>query len=128
MGKKKNNSRAGVIVVDFEIDAETVFLVIRNTGKLPVLNLKIKPSAVILGLEGKRDIGKLSIFEEISYLAPLKEIKIFVDSFESFFSNLKDSLVTFSISYRDEKNKSLKMKITHDLKIYADLIFLIKKS
>jgi hypothetical protein len=128
MGKKKNNSRAGVIVVDFKIDAETVFLVIRNTGKLPVLNLKIKPSAVILGLEGKRDIGKLSIFEEISYLAPLKEIKIFVDSFESFFSNLKDSLVTFSISYRDEKNKSLKMKITHDLKIYADLIFLIKKS
>jgi len=128
MGKKKNNSRAGVIVVDFEIDAERVFLVIRNTGKLPVLNLKIKPSAVILGLEGKRDIGKLSIFEEISYLAPLKEIKIFVDSFESFFSNLKDSLVTFGISYRDEKNKSLKMKITHDLKIYADLIFLIKKS
>jgi hypothetical protein len=128
MGKKKTNSRVGIIVVDFEIDAEMVFLVIRNTGQLPVLNLKIKPSTAILGLEGKRDIGQLSIFEEIRYLAPLKEIKIFVDSFESFFRNLEDFLVSFSISYKDEKNKSLKMKITHDLKIYADLIFFIKKS
>jgi hypothetical protein len=120
-------SKKAVVIVDFEIDAESVFLIIKNLGAVPSLNLKIKPSSPILGLEGKKDIGKLSIFKKISYLAPLKEIKIFVDSYESFFRNLKVSSVRFKISYKNEKKKSFKMKIHHDLRIYADLIYFIKK-
>ena len=123
----KTGNNLGLIVVDFEIDAETVFLVIKNTGGLPALNLKIKPSSSILGLSGRKNIGELSIFKEIRYLAPLKEIKIFVDSYESFFLHLKDTLISFTIAYKDENNKSYKSKIIHDLKIYSDLIFFIKK-
>jgi hypothetical protein len=120
-------SKKAVVIVDFEIDAESVFLVIKNLGSVPALNLKIKPSAPVLGLEGKKDIGKLSIFNKISYLAPLKEIKIFVDSYESFFLHLKESSVRFKISYKNVKKKGFKMKINHDLRIYADLIYFIKK-
>ena len=120
-------SKKAVVIVDFEIDAESVFLVIKNLGSVPALKLKIHPSTPILGLEGKKDIGNLSIFKKISYLAPLKEIKIFVDSYESFFLHLKDSSVRFKISYRNVKKKSFKMKIDHDLRIYADLIYFIKK-
>lgn len=126
--KKKTKSGNGQIIVDFEIDAEMVFLVIKNIGLAPVLNLKIKPSAGIIGLEGKTDIAKLSIFEEISYLAPFKEIKIFVDSYESFFRHLKDWLISFTLNYKDERDKRHKSKITHNLEIYSDLIFFIKKS
>jgi hypothetical protein len=128
MGKKKHKSKTGSVVVDFEIDAEMVFIVIKNMGLSPLQHLKIKPSAPIVGLEGKTDITKLSIFEEISYLAPLKEIKIFVDSYESFFRNLKDWLIVFNIRYTDEKNRLYKLKITHNLEMYADLIFFIDKS
>jgi len=120
-------SKKAVVIVDFEIDADSVFLVIKNLGAVPALNLKIRPSAPILGLEGKKDISKLSIFKKISYLAPLKEIKIFVDSYESFFRHLKEHSVRFKISYKNEKKKSFKMKINHDLRIYADLIYFIKK-
>ena len=105
-----------------------VFIVIKNIGTAPILSLKIKPSAAIIGLEGKTDIAKLSIFEEISYLAPLKEIKIFVDSYESFFRHLKDWLISFTLNYKDESNKWYKSKITHNLEIYSDLIFFIKKT
>ena len=120
-------SKKALIIVDFEIDAEAVFLVIKNLGAVPALNLKIKPSGSILGLEGNKDISKLTIFKEISYLSPLKEIKIFVDSYESFFTHLKDYSVRFKISYKNGKKKSFKMKIHHDLRIYADLIYFIKK-
>jgi hypothetical protein len=120
-------SKKAVVIVDFEIDADSVFLVIKNLGAVPALNLKIRPSAPILGLEGKKDIGTLSIFKKISYLAPLKEIKIFVDSYESFFRHLKEPSIRFKISYKSEKKKSFKMKIDHDLRIYADLIYFIKK-
>jgi hypothetical protein len=129
MGKRsKTKSGRGQVIIDFEIDAEMVFLVIKNIGQAPVFNLKIKPSAVIIGLEGKSDITKLSIFEEISYLAPGKEIKIFVDVYESFFRNLKDWLISFTLNYEDERDKRYKSKITHNLEIYSDLVFFIKKS
>jgi hypothetical protein len=120
-------SKKAIVIVDFEIDAEAVFLIIKNLGAVPALNLKIKPSSAILGLEGYKDISKLTIFKEISYLAPLKEIKIFVDSYESFFIHLKDPSVRFKISYKNEKRKTFKMKIHHDLRIYADLIYFIRK-
>ncbi len=120
-------SKKAVVIVDFEIDADAVFLVIKNLGAVPALKLKIRPLAAILGLEGKKDITKLSIFKEISYLAPLKEIKIFIDSYESFFTHLKDLSVHFKISYKNEKRGSFKIKIHHDLRIYADLIYFIKK-
>ncbi len=120
-------SKKAVVIVDFEIDAESVFLIIKNLGAVPALKLKIKPLTAILGLEGKKDITKLSLFKEISYLAPLKEIKIFIDSYESFFTHLKDSSVHFKISYKNEKRRSFKIKIHHDLRIYADLIYFLKK-
>jgi hypothetical protein len=78
-------------------------------------------------MEGKKDITKLSIFKGISYLAPLKEIKIFVDGYASFFSHLKDSSVYFNISYKNEKRRPFKIKVHHDLRIYADLIYFLKK-
>jgi len=78
--------------------------------------------------QGKKDITQLSVFQEISYLAPLKEIRIYVDSYESFFTHLKDSSVYFKISYKNEKRKYFKMMIHHDLRIYADLIYFIKKN
>jgi hypothetical protein len=120
-------SKKAVVIVDFDIDAENVFLTIKNLGAVPALKLRIKPLSAILGFEGKKDISKLSVFKEISYLAPLKEIKIFVDSYESFFTHLKDTSVHFRISYKNEKRRSFKMKIHHDLRIYADLIYFIRK-
>jgi hypothetical protein len=120
-------SKKAVVIVDFEIDAEAVFLIIKNLGAVPALNLEIKPSASIWGLEGKKDLSQLTIFKEITYLAPLKEIKIFVDSYESFFTHLKDTSIRFKIYYKNERGKSFKLKIHHDLRIYTDLIYFIKK-
>ena len=46
-------SKKAVVIVDFEIDAESVFLIIKNLGAVPALKLKISPLSAILGLEGK---------------------------------------------------------------------------
>jgi hypothetical protein len=126
----KSNTKqpaAGSVIVDFEIDASMVFIVIKNLGTSAALNLKIKPSTSIPGLEGKKDLSQLLVFKEIKYFAPLKEIRIFADSYDSFFRHLENSIVTFSISYQDENKNPFRNKITHDLKIYTDLIFFIKK-
>lgn len=115
------------IIIDFEIDAELVFISIKNLSNYPALNVKIKPSQKIIGLEGKKNITELSVFNEIKYLAPHKEIKIFIDTFHSFFKHLKRTEVYFTMSYTDEAGKAFNKKILHDLNIYKDLIFFIKK-
>ncbi|HEV3222110.1 MAG TPA: hypothetical protein VGZ90_04490 [Puia sp.] len=129
MAKIKNIiSSDNSVIVDFEIDASTVFIAIKNSGVNAALHLKIKPSTAIFGLEGKKDLSKLNLFKEIKYMAPLKEIRIFVDGYDSFFRHLKNSMIDFTITWQDENKKSFKTKISHDLKIYSDLIFFIKKS
>ncbi len=124
--KKKTKSGKGQIIVDFEIDAEMVFIVVKNSGQSPLFSLKIKPSAAILGLEGKTDIAKLSIFEEISYLAPGKEIKIFVDSYESFFRNLKDWLISFTIIIRMKEISGIKRRLPITWKYIPTSYFSLK--
>ncbi len=121
-------SPATSVIVDFEIDVSTVFIVIKNLGTYAALDLKIKPSEPILGVEGKKDLRKLNLFKEIKYLAPFKEIRIFVDSYDSFFRHLKNTRISFALTYQDDNKKLYKEKIIHDLKIYTDLIFFIKKS
>lgn len=115
------------LIIDFDIDVELVFLSIKNCSNSPALNVSIKPSQSILGLGGTKNIAKLSIFNEIKYLAPHKEIRIFIDSYDSFFQNLKRDDISFDISYRDENKYDYKKKIQHDLSIYRDMIFFIKK-
>jgi len=128
MARSKNIAlHTNSIIVDFEIDASLVHILIKNSELHPLLNVKIKPSAPIVGLGGNKDLSKLNVFKEIKYLAPQKELKIFVDSYESFFRNLKQSTIDFTITFQDTNNKSYKTKISHDLKIYLDLILLIKK-
>ncbi len=123
----KETYSSNSVVVDFEIDQSTVFILIRNSGTGALRNLKIKPSTSIIGLEGKKDMSSLNIFKEIRYMAPLKEIRIFVDSYDSFFSHLKNTQIAFTVTYQDESKKSYRKKIAHDLKIYTDIIFFIKK-
>ncbi len=121
-----SRSKKALIIVDFEVNAETVFLVIKNGGEKPAFKLKIRPSHAIMGLEGRKDITKLAVFKKIRYLAPNKEIKIFVDSYQSFFSRLKKPKIRFRISYKSKRKKKIKSRIVHDLRIYADLIYIIK--
>ncbi len=116
------------VIVDFLVDAEMVFLSIKNWSDYPAINVRIKPSDSIMGLGGRKDITDLSVFNEIKYLAPYKEIKIFIDEYHSFFENLKTPEIDFAVYYSDENGQAFRKKILHDLNIYKDLIFFIKKT
>lgn len=115
------------IIVDFEIDPELVFITIKNLSDIPALRLRIRPSNAIIGLGGSKDLSTLAIFKEISYLAPYKEIRVFVDEHESFFRNLKNTRISFTIAFEDETGKPIRHTIHHELAIYKDLIYFIKK-
>jgi hypothetical protein len=68
-------------------------------------------------------LSKLSVFHKLRYLAPYREIEVFLDPAERFLSQFedKDTVITITIAYAAEQGKRLKKSITHDLAIYQDL-------
>ena len=115
------------IVIDFEVDAEHVFLLIRNLSVMAATNVQIKSSSSIPALDGTSDLRSLALFKGITYLAPHKELRIFVDSYDRFFHRLKNKKIAFAVTYDDENGRAHRQHIEHDLAIYGDMIFFIKK-
>jgi hypothetical protein len=115
------------IIIDFEITHDLVFILIKNASPVAALNVKIKPTPAIKGLGGRKNINSLSVFKKISYLAPQKEIRVFVDSYDSFFQHQEKLEINFAIEYSSEDGKSYRKSIKHNLAIYKDLIFFIQK-
>jgi len=115
------------IIVDFEVTPDLVFVVVQNIADQAAFKLRIKPSTAIKGLGGKKNISSLSLFREITYMAPKKEIRVFVDSYDSFFEQQEKLLIRFSVSYENEEGRSFGKTIEHNLAIYKDLIFFIQK-
>lgn len=60
-------------------------------------------------------------------MAPQKIIRVFVDSYDSFFDHLKETNIRFAISFENEEKRTFRKTITHDLNIYKDLIYFIQK-
>lgn len=116
-----------LIVIDFEVEDGGMFLSISNQSAVPAMDVRVKPDTEIMGLGGRKKMVSLSMFSKITYLAPGKKIKTFVDSFESFFAHQRKMVVTFNISYRNDCNEKFTTTIKHDLKVYKDLVFFIKK-
>ncbi len=116
-----NNEVAPYLCVDFVLKGNLMFLLIRNLSAVAATDVQFSFSQDIQILQGSKALAKLSIFSKLSYLAPYKEIEIFLDPAEHFLSQFKDTVVTITILYTTEQEKQLKKSITHNLAIYLDL-------
>lgn len=110
------------VSVDFQIRNELVILVIQNFSALAAHDVKIQFSRNLMIL-GEKKLSSLSVFSKLRYLAPFREIEIYLDPVERFFAQLeeKDTLLDVSIIYQDDRQKKYQQQITHDLAIYQDL-------
>lgn len=103
------------------------FIVIKNNSNNPVFKVKVKFNNRILGVNGSKEITSLKLFKNIEFLAPQKEIRTFLDTSESYFSRKQPTKIITEIFYKDIHNKSHEIVIKHDLEIYRDIGFIIKK-
>ncbi len=115
------------IYTDFIFDDGLFFIMIKNNSNNPAFKVRIKFNTRILGVNGSKEITSLNLFKNIEFLAPQKEIKTFLDSSESYFSRKQPTKITTEIYYKDVQNKDHQVVINHDLEIYRDIGFVIKK-
>lgn len=134
--KKKEDKKSKTIAVinrTFDVFLDIIFenglffIVIKNNSNNPVFKVKVKFNNRILGVNGSKEITSLKLFKNIEFLAPQKEIKTFLDTSESYFSRKQPTKIITEIFYKDIHNKSHEIVIKHDLEIYKDIGFIIKK-
>ena len=71
------------------------------------------------------DLSSLNVFKKIEFLAPGKVIRVFVDSVASYFARRQPNLVHVALTWRQGRT-SLSTQISHDIRIYRDLPFVIE--
>ena len=115
------------VIIDFIFDNGLLFILIKNISNNPAFNVRVKFNNRILGVNGSKEITSLNLFKNIEFLAPLKEIKTFLDTSESYFSRKQPTKIITEIFYKDIQNKEHQVVIKHDLEIYRDIGFVTKK-
>lgn len=111
------------VIVDFDFDRGLLFVVVRNLGDRPALDVKVEFDKRFKGLGGSREMNRLALFTRTRFLAPGKEIRAFLDSSAAYFARKEPTLLIANVTYRTSAGEGRKHAITHDLSIYRDLAY-----
>jgi hypothetical protein len=120
-------SDAPEVFLDFELEDEFLFIVLKNNSPHPALHVRVGFSQPIPGLGGTKKIHALNLFNQLSYLAPEREFRVYVDRIDVFLEGLRRAEILVNIKYQSEQGRVFSKRIIHDLDIYRDLP-IIKKT
>jgi hypothetical protein len=110
------------VILDFVFDDGLFFVEIKNIGTAPAVGVKTTFSKRFTGAGGERDVSRLLMFRNISFLAPGRGIRTFLDSSDSYFRRKQPTQIDAMLSWRDPRGNRFSTTIRHDLGIYADII------
>jgi hypothetical protein len=111
------------VIVDVEFDTGLLFLVVRNIGDRPALDVSTTFNRKLLGLGGGTDVAALPLFRNIAFLAPGREIRTLLDSSAAWFARRGATKITARVSYRDAEGHEHRGTMAHDLEIYREIAY-----
>jgi hypothetical protein len=117
------------VILDFIFEDGLLFISIKNLSDEPAFKISFIFEPPIKGLNGTKSISSLPLFKNIEFLAPHKEIKIFLDSSHSYLapkSSKTDRVgrpekISVKVSYRNTRGEKVTGTIKHDLGIYKEI-------
>ena len=111
------------VIVDVDFERGLLFLVVRNIGERPALDVQTTVYRKLLGLGGSKDVSALPLFRNVAFLAPGKEIRTLLDSAGSWFARRRATKITARVAYRDADGTDYRGTMSHDLEIYRELAY-----
>lgn len=112
------------VIVDFIFNNGLLFITLNNIGDKPAFRVSAKFDGKITGLEGTKDISSMALFRHTEFLAPAREIKVFLDSSASYFKRKDPTAIKIDIQFYDDHGNKRKRVIKHNLNIYKDIGYL----
>ena len=111
------------VIVDLDFDRGLLFLVVRNIGDRPALDVRTTFNRKLVGLGDSKDVSALPLFRNIPFLAPGKEIRTILDSAGSWFARRRATKITARVGYRDADGTEYRDTMNHDLETYRELAY-----
>lgn len=112
------------VILDVLFEKGLLFFVIKNTSSHGARTVRFEFSPKVMGVNGSKVISNLNIFRSLDYLAPQKDIRIFIDTAVSYFSRKEPTQIKVAITWMDESENNYTRIIDHNLDIYKDLGYL----
>ena len=112
------------VIFDVVFEDGLLFFELSNRAAVPARKVVTVFRQPIVAADGVTDIGTLNVFKKTEYLAPGKTIRVFVDSAASYFSRRQPNFVHVALSWK-QGAESVASKISHDIRIYRDLPYVI---
>jgi len=115
---EKAQERVPEVILDLTFRNGLFFIALKNIGDGPAYKVQTKFDREIYGSEGTVKINSLNLFKQIGFLAPGKEITIFLDAAYSYFNGKQPNIISATIMYYDVKKNKRTNLIIHNLEIY----------
>jgi hypothetical protein len=115
------------VILDVVFDRGLLFLVLANVGDRPAHAVRVKFGAPLTGVGGVKRIDRLALFRKLEFLAPHKQIEVFLDRSDEFFARSEPTRLSAAISWRTADGLRRSASIDHDLEIYRDLGYIERK-
>jgi hypothetical protein len=126
------NSRSGRggpdVILDVIFEDGLLFLALRNIGDEPATDVSVTFSERVVGLGGDREVSALPLFHRLTFLAPGREIRAFLDTSASYFARRQPTQIVANIACRGADGRPRARQITHDLEIYRQLGYVRKSA
>lgn len=112
------------VVFDVVFEDGLLFFELSNSASVPVTKVVTTFRKPVLAPDGVTDLGTLNVFKKTEFLKPGKVIRVFVDSVVSYFARKQPDFVHVALTWK-QGPKTLSTQISHDIRIYRDLPYVI---
>jgi len=112
------------VIVDFEVEDDALHLAVRNIGDEPAARVRVTFDPGFRGLGGTVEIPRLALFRRLSFLAPGRSIRAFVDRLDAWLGRCdpqEPRTIRVTVTYVDARRRRFRTRIRHDLRIWEDL-------
>ena len=123
--QKSNNlepgSRVPEVIIDFEYEEDSLFIVIANVGSSSAHRISIQCDKEIRDFRDS-PITEMEIFRGLEFMPPGKKIRFFVDKFSTYLKTRRPLKLQFKITYFDQDSRRKTDIIRHNLAIFKGII------
>ena len=114
-------SRLPEVIVDFECEGDSLFVIIANVGLSSAYRISIRCDKEIRDFRGEQ-LSSMEIFRRLEFMPPGKRIRIFVSSFAAYMKARQPLRPIFTVTYFDREQRKQIDSIRHNLAVYKGIV------
>ena len=106
------------VIIDFLHEDEKLFVVIENIGEGTAHRVSASFDPELWGVRGTVQVSNLPLFKHLSFLAPGKKLRTFLDVSSAYFNRDEPTLIDVTVRFEDDTGTDFKRSLTHNLSVY----------